>query len=180
MLNITGRLRLVGVRTPVPAANLCHSILPYTSTSNISTSATTRLQSSSTRYRAAKLPPVDGYAAGPTPVAEDAEPPATAYELKLAAAKQQLRWRQPYGERKGEWYSKFKVFASEKNEADNDMIAFMQQPLDFSLEARRVKREKKRVADERFMQQFVAERHRILGNDLAAAHFLVHRGGSVK
>lgn len=123
---------------------------------------------------------MDGYAAGPTPVAADVEPAPTAFELKLIEAKSQLKWRQPYGERKNEWYSKFKVFASDKNEADEDMIAFMQQPLDFSAEARRAKKEKKRVSDERFMQQFVADRHRILGNDLAAAHFLVHRGGSVK
>lgn len=29
-------------------------------------------------------------------------------------------------------------------------------------------------------QRFIADRHRILGNDLAAAHFIVARGGEVK
>lgn len=29
-------------------------------------------------------------------------------------------------------------------------------------------------------QQFLADRHRILGNDLAAAHFIVARGGQVR
>lgn len=104
----------------------------------------------------------------------------TAYELQLAADKERLKWRTPYGERPGEWYTKLKVFGTNKNEADEDMIAFMQQPIEFDLQARREKKERKRVADEKFMQQFVAERHRILGNDLAAAHFLVHRGASVK
>lgn len=33
---------------------------------------------------------------------------------------------------------------------------------------------------ERYLQQFIPERHQILGNDLAAAHFLTHRGGRVR
>lgn len=33
---------------------------------------------------------------------------------------------------------------------------------------------------ERYLQQFIPERQQILGNDLAAAHFLVHRGGRVR
>lgn len=33
---------------------------------------------------------------------------------------------------------------------------------------------------ERFLQQYIPERHQILGNDLAAAHFLVFRQGRVK
>lgn len=115
----------------------------------------------------------------PTPDGSD-DKPQTPFEMKLAAAKDRLRWRRPYGERAGEWHSKFEVFGTKRNEADDGVIAFLQQPLDFDPERRRKERERKRVADERFLQQFLPERHQILGNDLAAAHFLVHRGGSVK
>lgn len=33
---------------------------------------------------------------------------------------------------------------------------------------------------ERYFQQYLPERHEILGNDLAAAHFIVHRKGKVR
>lgn len=105
--------------------------------------------------------------------------PQTPFEIKLAAAKEKLKWRTPYNERDSEWYTKFKVFAPEKNE-DVDMIAYLQTPFDLTLKGRRARKERARIALEKGMQQFVPERHKILGNDLAAAHFLVHRGGSVK
>lgn len=105
--------------------------------------------------------------------------PKTPFEVKLAEAKEKLKWRTPYNERDNEWYTKFKVFAPEKNE-DVDMITYLQTPFDLTLKGRRKRIERKRVALEKAMQQFVPDRHKILGNDLAAAHFLVHRGGSVK
>lgn len=114
----------------------------------------------------------------PTPSSEEVKP-QTPFQIKLAAAKEKLKWRTPFNERETEWYTKFKVFAPEKNE-DVDMIAYLQTPFDLTLKGRRERNERKRVALEKAMQQFVPERHQILGNDLAAAHFLVHRGGSVK
>lgn len=107
------------------------------------------------------------------------EKPQTAFQKKLAESKERLKWRTPYNERDTEWYSKFKVFAPNKNE-DVDIIAFLQQPIDLSLKSMRERKERKRVKTEIYMQQYVTERHQILGNDLATAHFLVHRGGSVK
>lgn len=114
-----------------------------------------------------------------THVGPDDDPPPTPLQQKIAIAKEKLKWRTPYHENKKEWYTKFKVFAPDKNE-DVDMIAYLQQPIDLTLKGRRERKERKRVSDEKFMQQFVPDRHQILGNDLAAAHFLVHRGGSVK
>lgn len=105
--------------------------------------------------------------------------PQTDFQKKLAESKELLKWRTPYNERETEWYSKFKVFAPNKNE-DVDIIAFLQQPIDFSLKSMRERKERKRVKTEKYMQQFVTERHQILGNDLAAAHFLVHRAEAVK
>lgn len=109
----------------------------------------------------------------------DEDRPQTKFEKKLAESKIKLKWRTPYNERENEWYSKFKTFAPDKNE-NTDIIAFLQQPIDLSFKAMQDRKERKRVSTEKFMQQFITERHEILGNDLAAAHFLVHRGGSVK
>lgn len=103
----------------------------------------------------------------------------TPFERKLAESRERLQWRTPYNERDTEWYSKFKVFAPKKNE-DTDIIAFLQQPIDFSLSTFKEKNERKRIKTEKYMQQFMPERHQMLGNDLAVAHFLVHRGGAVK
>lgn len=113
------------------------------------------------------------------PELDTAENQQTPFERKLAESRERLKWRTPYNERDTEWYSKFKVFAPNKNE-DTDFIAFMQQPLDFSMTSIRAKNERKRIKTEKYMQQFIPDRHQMLGNDLATAHFLVHRGGSVK
>lgn len=54
------------------------------------------------------------------------------------------------------------------------------QPID--LHPRAIKKwwQEYKVRKERFLQQFIPERHEILGNDLAAAHFLLFRKGKVK
>lgn len=107
------------------------------------------------------------------------EPPKTAYEQRLDKAKVKLRWRTPLNESKEEWKSKFSLFAPKKGE-DVDTLMFFQRPIDLSISGWKKRREAKRVKLEIFMQQFIPERHHILGSDLAAAHFVVHRGGSVK
>lgn len=147
-----------------------------------SASACLRSKSSSKKPFAPAAMPLNMHLEGmpiTNPADDEADKPS-AFDLKVAAAKETLKWRRPYSEVEGVWSSKFKVFSKDRNDMDTGMIAFIQQPFDFSLKARREKRERKRVADERFMQQFVPERHQMLGNDLAAAHFLVHRGGAVK
>lgn len=91
----------------------------------------------------------------------------------------ELKWRTPMGEKSDEWYSKFKLFATE-NDTNSQVLTAMQQPFDFSITGIKKRRKNKAVKTEIFMQQFIPERHEILGNDLAAAHFVVHRGGSVR
>lgn len=91
----------------------------------------------------------------------------------------ELKWRTPLGEKPDEWYSKFKLFATEKD-TNSQVLTAMQQPFDFSISGIKKHRRNKAVKTEIFMQQFIPERHDILGNDLAAAHFVVHRGGSVR
>lgn len=90
-----------------------------------------------------------------------------------------LKWRTPYAEKKEEWYSKLKLFAPE-DDKNSSAITALQQPIDLRPSAIKKWWKRKNVQRERFMQQFIPERHEILGNDLAAAHFLVHRGGAVR
>lgn len=100
-------------------------------------------------------------------------------QSQIAEDKARLQWRVSPSEKKGEWYSKFKLFAPEENTATN-IVTALQQPVDLSLKGIKNFFAKKKVKQERFMQQFIPERQQTLGNDLAAAHFIVHRGGTVK
>lgn len=54
------------------------------------------------------------------------------------------------------------------------------QPLDFSPSGIKKWWKDYKIRKERFLQQFIPERHETLGNDLAAAHFLLFRKGKVK
>ncbi|GLV32261.1 Nucleobindin 1 [Carabus blaptoides fortunei] len=92
--------------------------------------------------------------------------------------KESLQWRTPWDQRRGEWYSKLKLFGSDHNNAD--VIRFLQSPIDLSPSAIKRWWYRKQEEKEIYMQQYIPERNQILGDDLAAAHFIVHRGGSVK
>lgn len=91
--------------------------------------------------------------------------------------KESLQWRTSW-DRKGEWYSKLKVFASDSN--NTNIIKFLQSPIDLRPSSIKKWYFRKMEEAERSMQQYIPERNQILGNDLAAAHFLVYRGGRVK
>lgn len=97
---------------------------------------------------------------------------------ELASDSQALQWRTPVGDRPEDWNTKFKVFGD--SEQTSDFIVTMQQPIDLSPKAIKRWWEKRKERIERHMQQYVPERHEILGPDLAAAHFLLYRGGAVK
>lgn len=107
------------------------------------------------------------------------EPPKSAYEKRLDIDKAKLKWRVPFNEKDDEWKSKFSLFAPKKNE-DVDTVMLFHRPIDLTISGWKKRRLAKRIKLEKFMQQFIPERHNILGNDLAAAHFVVHRGGSIK
>ncbi|KAF4521811.1 hypothetical protein B566_EDAN012468 [Ephemera danica] len=86
-------------------------------------------------------------------------------------------WRTPWHEKEGEWYTSFKLFASKSSP---DFIRFMQQDIDLRPSSIRQWWHRKLEENELFNQRYIPERHQILGNDLAAAHFIVHRGGAVR
>ncbi|KAH8300545.1 hypothetical protein KR018_012097 [Drosophila ironensis] len=97
---------------------------------------------------------------------------------ELAADKQKLKWRTPIGDRPQDWNSKLKLFAD--SEQTSDFIVMMQRPLDLSPRSMREWWGKRQERIDRHMQQFIPERHKILGAELAAAHFILYRGGAVK
>ncbi|XP_011196082.1 distal membrane-arm assembly complex protein 2 [Zeugodacus cucurbitae] len=97
---------------------------------------------------------------------------------ELIADKERLQWRKPIGERPGDWHSKLKVF--ENSEQTSDYIIMMQKPINLSPSALKEWWRKRNERVEKHMQKYVQERHEILGAELAAAHFLLYRGGAVK
>ncbi|XP_075160958.1 distal membrane arm assembly component 2 [Haematobia irritans] len=88
-----------------------------------------------------------------------------------------LKWRKT-NEESGDIDTKLKYFAN--NEQTSDFILLMQKPLELNPKKWLEMWEKKKEKEERHMQKFLSDRHEILGPDLATAHFLLHRGGSVK
>lgn len=100
---------------------------------------------------------------------------------EMDESKKKLIWRLKPFEKKDAWYSKFKLFLQDDKEDVKEMyITKLQQP--FSLKPSNIKKwwVENREKQERYLQQFIPDRHRILGNDLAAAHFLCYRSGRVR
>lgn len=91
--------------------------------------------------------------------------------------KDSLQWRTTWLEKEG-WYPKLKIFSSEKSNAD--IIKFLQTPIDLWPSSIMKWRRKKQEEIEKQLQQYLPERNAVLGDDLAAAHFVVFRGGAVK
>lgn len=85
-------------------------------------------------------------------------------------------------EKKTEWYSSFRLFLGEEgNKKTTESLASTTvQPIDLSPSGLKKSWKQSREKQERFLQQYCAQRHQSLGNDLAAAHFLVFREGKVK
>ncbi|KAJ6646843.1 Distal membrane-arm assembly complex protein 2, partial [Pseudolycoriella hygida] len=104
----------------------------------------------------------------------------TEHQKKIEAAKQKLRWRTPYIEQESFWKSKLSMFTSEKADRTSMDIIEMVQAIDFSWKGMKERKERRRVKFAASLQQFIPQRHDILGNDLGAAHFLCFRHGSVK
>ena len=87
------------------------------------------------------------------------------------------KYRVPFCERDDEWYSRFALFGG-KNSSPPKWYRY--DPKYFKLSS--VKNFFQRVHDYKLKtdQEFSQDRYDTLGADLAAAHFIVYRGGSVK
>ncbi|XP_053688187.1 distal membrane-arm assembly complex protein 2 [Sabethes cyaneus] len=97
---------------------------------------------------------------------------------QIEADKQKLKWRVPFSERPDTFKSTFKAF--EMPNRNSELLEAMQQPVDLSPSGIKKWWTNRRTRIDSYMQNFIPERHAMLGDDLAAAHFVVHRGGSVR
>lgn len=111
----------------------------------------------------------------PTFFSETEPNPLSDIERRIEESKQRLKWRQPVVEKSTFVTEGLRFFAMERTRPFFEVI---RRPFDRAsiLEMLAHKRMEVMITD----QRFIADRHRILGNDLAAAHFLVARGGQIK
>lgn len=98
--------------------------------------------------------------------------------LRKLPTKEELQWRTPWHQKEGEYYSALRTFYSEENNVD--VMKYLQMPINLRPSAVKKWWSKRNEEKEIFMQQYLPERNQMLGNELAAAHFIVHRGGAVK
>lgn len=89
----------------------------------------------------------------------------------------EYQWRASR-EREQEWYSKLKLFSSDSN--NTDVIKFLQSDIDLRPSTIKNWYLRKQEDTERYLQSYIPERNQILGDNLAASHFIVYRGGKVK
>ncbi|KAF2900179.1 hypothetical protein ILUMI_06011 [Ignelater luminosus] len=102
----------------------------------------------------------------------------TKVELTKMITKKDLQWRTPWHEKEGQHYSFLRSMYSE--ESNTSMMKFLQTPINLSPAAIKKWWAKKQEFKDIWMQQYIPERNETLGNELAAAHFVVHRDGAVK
>ncbi|CAH1975573.1 unnamed protein product [Acanthoscelides obtectus] len=93
-------------------------------------------------------------------------------------ATEELRWRTPWHQKEGQYHSFLRVFYTEKNRRST--LQRLQTQIDLSPSAIKKWWAKKKEESEIVQQAYLPERNQILGNELAAAHFIVARGGAVK
>ncbi|XP_058464607.1 distal membrane-arm assembly complex protein 2 [Malaya genurostris] len=106
------------------------------------------------------------------------DPKLTHIKEQIEADKRKLKWRKEYSERDDAVKSNFKLF--ETSNRNSELLEILQQPVDISPSGLMRWWTKRRTRIDAHMQKFIPQRHAILGEDLATAHFLVHRGGSVR
>lgn len=106
--------------------------------------------------------------------------PLADVEQRINESKQKLIWRQPPEKPFTIGSTFLGMFSTERQRAEH--LQRIVQPFRFDLTWKGFKeeREKRRRAAESLLQSFIPERHHILGNNLAAAHFLIHRGAEVR
>lgn len=92
--------------------------------------------------------------------------------------KEDLKWRTPWHQKQGHYYNTLRSFYSEENQVN--LLQMLQTPIDLSPSAIKKWWTRKKEYREMMLQSYLPDRNRTLGNELAAAHFIVHRGGAVK
>ncbi|CAH1179384.1 unnamed protein product [Phaedon cochleariae] len=89
-----------------------------------------------------------------------------------------LKWRTPWHQKEGEHYSFLRTFY--KEDSKRRLLQRLQTPIDLSPSGIKKWWANKTELKEIILQSYIPERNQTLGNELAAAHFIVHRGGAIK
>lgn len=113
----------------------------------------------------------------PTNLTKDTDV-TTREKLEEIMRKDDTKWRTPWHQKEGQYYSVLRTFYSEHN--NRSVIKFLQTPINLSPSVIKKWWAKKERYKSIVMQQYLPQRNQVLGNELAAAHFVVHRGGAVK
>lgn len=92
--------------------------------------------------------------------------------------KEDMQWRTPWHQKDGQYYNHLRAFYSA--ESNRGLLQMLQAPIDFSPSAIKAWWQRKKKEKDIIMQGYIPERNQTLGNELAAAHFTVYRGGAVK
>lgn len=102
----------------------------------------------------------------------------TKVELTKLITKKDMEWRTPWHEVEGQRYTFLRTLYSE--DSNTKLLKFLQSPIDVSPAGIKKWWAKKQETKTILMQHYIPERNQTLGNELAAAHFVVFRGGAVK
>lgn len=89
-----------------------------------------------------------------------------------------MKWRTPWHEKEGQHFDALRSFYSEHNNIVT--MKFLQTPFDLRPSSIKQWWLEKKEFKAAYLQSYIPDRNRILGNELAAAHFVVHRGGAIK
>ncbi|KAK5640640.1 hypothetical protein RI129_011451 [Pyrocoelia pectoralis] len=97
---------------------------------------------------------------------------------KEVTKKDIMEYRTKWHAKEGYYYSFLRSFYTEESNAS--LLKLIQSPIDLSPESIKKWWLRRKERENIFMQQYIPERNQMLGDELAAAHFIVHRGGAVK
>lgn len=106
--------------------------------------------------------------------------PLADIEHKINESKKKMVWRQPFEKPFSIATEILGIFATERQKAAHLQRITKPLRLDMTVKTFLKEHESRRSEMEAMLQSFIPERHSILGNNLAAAHFLVHRGAEVR
>ncbi|KAG5674956.1 hypothetical protein PVAND_004900 [Polypedilum vanderplanki] len=111
------------------------------------------------------------------------KPLSESRQKKIEDDKRKLIWRvkpmkQPFVTKSA--LSVFDQDPAEDGEKVPNTLTYLTKPIDFSFSGFKNWFKRQQKQKEIFLQQFIPERHAILGNDLAAAHFILFRKGKVR
>lgn len=99
-------------------------------------------------------------------------------EERINKSKQKLIWRKPFAHSQGFLTDMFRIFAPERTSVTYTDI--LTHRIDWSYKGMKKDFTEKKKEYEILQQVYISDRHRILGNNLAAAHFLIFRGGQIR